>query len=376
MIDVKVDEFRVTIPFDYKIVGMNEFYIDSIVDAIEREMSFEKIYGHRKKLVGGKDGYDTVIAWGINEKDYIYLMYSILNPNMKFSLKFGGRALAIYLRQYKYLFNEDISVYEILKRLDFNFSQKIDGVLERVRLSRLDIAIDLIDENLVVNDLYQRIISRKVLVQNKRNSFIDIQRNMGKGIKTETMYFNKRSSNSFLRIYDKKIQQIDTKGIDFHTAINCKSWTRFECELKHEYAHSMTYNIIDSEDRQQFLDLLIKAFCDCFKFKKITGYNGDREILEDTDFYSNIKSLVDDHSKVLYSPVRKHLSDFEEKYMNLFDNGTMSYFQMFKMAYGDDELEELFEQIKADLKTDKVKLNDKHLKMVDSNKNTLPFYKM
>lgn len=376
VIDVKVDEFRVTIPFNFKILGLNDIYIDSIIDSIEDTLNLKQILGERQKIIGGKDGYDSIIAWGRNEKDYIYLMYSLTNPNMKFSLKFGGRALAIYLMNYKYLYHEDTNVYEILKLLDSRFSIYIDEELERVRLSRLDIAIDLIDENLIVNDLYKKIISNEIIVQNKRNSIIEIQRNMGKGINTETMYFNKRSSNSFLRIYDKKVQQIDTKGFDFNTAINCENWTRFECELKHEYAHEMTYKIVDCTDEEEFLELLIKVFCDCFKFKTIIDYDGDKEILGDTDFYMNIKNLADNHCKILNSPIRKPLTDFEEKYMNLFENGTMSYFEMFRKAYGDDELDELFEQIKLDLKTNKVKMNNKHMKMIEQNRNTLPFYKM
>ena len=107
MIDVKVDEFRVTIPFNFKILGLNDIYIDSIIDSIEDTLNLKQILGERQKIIGGKDGYDSIIAWGRNEKDYIYLMYSLTNPNMKFSLKFGGRALAIYLMNYKYLYHED-----------------------------------------------------------------------------------------------------------------------------------------------------------------------------------------------------------------------------------------------------------------------------
>ncbi|MDU4038035.1 MAG: hypothetical protein E7H15_12325, partial [Lactococcus lactis] len=88
------------------------------------------------------------------------------------------------------------------------------------------------------------------------------------------------------------------------------------------------------------------------------------------------KGLADNHSKILTSPVRKPLTDFEEKYMNLFENGTMSYFEMFRIAYGDDELDKLFEQIKSDLKTDKVKINDKHMKLVEQNKTAPPFYEL
>ena len=376
LINVKVDEFRLTIPFDFKSLGFNDYHIEKTIDLIDRTLNLSKMYGEKQRILGGKDGYDSIVVWGRNEKDYIYLMYSLTNPNMKFSLKFGGRALAIYLMQYKYFYNKETNVYEMLNKLDTKCSIEIDDELERVRLSRLDIAIDLIDENLIVNDLYKKIVFNEVIVKNKRNSIIKIQRNMGKGVKTETMYFNKRSSNSFLRIYDKKIQQIDTKGIDYNTAINCNDWTRFECELKHEYAHDMTYKIVECGSEQEFLELLVRVFCDCFKFKEIVDYNGDEEILDDTDFYMNIKGLADNHSKILTSPVRKPLTDFEEKYMNLFENGTMSYFEMFRIAYGDDELDKLFEQIKSDLKTDKVKINDKHMKLVEQNKTAPPFYEL
>lgn len=371
MIEVKVDEFRVTIPYDYETLGSDSYYINQHINAIDNALDLSYLFGEKRIYPKGMNGYTHVFKWGFTDKDSIYLMYNPDNMKMKFSLLFGGRALTIYLRQYRMLKNMDTNVFNMLVSLDKFCSIISDKEKQYIRLSRLDIAIDMIDEGIIVQDLYEDIINSRLFVFNKRNASINISRNMGSGTTTETIYFNKRKSNSFLRIYNKKIEQISRTGLYYYDAVNCNDWTRFECELKGDYAHSFTLKSLSCNNLDDFNELLVSSFIDCFKFKELEEIVGDKEILKDAYFYEQIKNLTSNESKVLFGHSRQELTDLEEKYLNFENNGTFAFFKMFLEAYGEEELNNLFSKIKNDINNFDLKQN--HMEIIKQAQSITPF---
>ncbi|WP_235164937.1 replication initiation factor domain-containing protein, partial [Escherichia coli] len=118
-----------------------------------------------------------------------------------------------------------------------------------IRLSRLDIAIDFVDEDVLVTKIYDDLLSEELIIKNKGNRIItdDKIRTIGNSGVIQTIYVNSRKGDSFMRIYNKKEESIINNNIDMQRALECSNWTRFELELKGTYAHNATKALIDCE---------------------------------------------------------------------------------------------------------------------------------
>src|SRR5699024_4838367 len=200
-----------------------------------------EVLGNKEIKAAGINGYTHCWSWGYDSKK-VNIFYNPDYIQMKMMIKFSASSLKNYLYQVKLQMNKDISAMNIIKKLN---------EIDTVRLSRLDIAVDYINENITVNNLFEKYQNGDLIVLNKRNSEIKISNYIGAET-VETLYFNKRSNRSFLRIYNKKIEQEKNSGDMLKTALNCESWTRFELELKKEYAHAMTKIILNCDTEDEF----------------------------------------------------------------------------------------------------------------------------
>ena len=70
----------------------------------------------------------------------------------------------------------------------------------------------------------------------------------------------KNSRTGFLRIYNKKVEQISKFGRNLKLAQECKSWTRLESVLKQDYSIEFTKHIRNVENTKQFVELLATFF--------------------------------------------------------------------------------------------------------------------
>jgi hypothetical protein len=365
------DEFSVTLDLNYKDyeVDPND-YFERYSNAIESHLSLSEILSDKEHQNGGMFGYSHVITWGYDNKQVRFL-YAPNNINMKMQLRFGASALRNYIKQYALHFGECISVVDILKMLEIMNEEQ--GGHTEVRLSRIDIAFDFIDEGITVPHLYRDINALKVAVFNKNN--VNTFMNSFNGeLDVNTLYFNKRTSASMLRIYNKKAEQMSKKDAEqFKVAFDCEDWTRFELELKHAYAHSITKRILDCNTEQEFQKVMAKAFVDCFKIRKCVGYDeNQKEVYENIWFYEDMISFAESEGKFLSGVNYEQLTEFDQKYRNLFKNGTMPFFKMIEEAYGSDELDRFFDKVKKDLNG--ISLDRKQKTIVKANENTTPFF--
>lgn len=357
MINVLCDEFALTMHVDLDEEKYDQLYFEKYIDSIDNQMSLNEVLGNRIQT-GGKNGYDSGVSFGYDNKR-IHIYYSKNQPQMKVFLRFSAEALKNYRTQYNLNFDEDLEVIEMLKRL---------SEIEKIRLSRFDIAIDFIDENLIVDDLYQRIQSGEIQVFNKKNDRIETDHYVGKARGVETLYFNKRSSASHLRIYDKKIEQIENVGPYYVKANESEDWTRFELELKQSYAHRLTELLLNCTDWMAYQQILLNIFIDCFKFKYVVTENNYRN----TDFYDSICKLVNNKEKLINVVGYDGIDDFQKKYESMKKQGGLTLFKMIKEAYGEEELYKFFDKVNEDI--DKMTLNNSHHSMIKSHKDREPFF--
>lgn len=373
MINLLVDEMAITLDYNSSIlkdVGAINYFNDYAL-LLEQTLYLDVVLGDRERSQGGLLGYDTVINWGYDNKQVRYL-YSFHNSKMKMQLRFGASALRNYINQYKLVYGKDISVLDILKSLDS--MSDLHAADSKIRLSRIDIAFDFIDEDIYVPYLYNRLLKDDLAIFNKRNMRVNLNAFNGEQ-SVNTLYFNKRSSASMLRIYNKKIEQLTRKDSEkFKLAFNCNTWTRFELELKQYYAHNITAHILSCKDNNELQSVLAQSFIDCFKIREFKGYDSNQnEIYENTLFYEDMILFAHSTDKLLMSHSYQQLTDFDMKYQNLFKNGTMPFFKMIQEAYGDEALEEFFDKIKEDLED--VPLDKKQETIIQQNKNAIPFFR-
>lgn len=357
MINVLCDEFSLTMSVDLEKVKNDDLYFEKQIDKIDNWLSLSDVLDN-KIIDRGINGYETGVYFGYDNKK-VGIFYSKLHPEMKIFLRFSAETLKNYIRQYELNFDVKLEVYDILQALN---------TVSEIRLSRFDIAIDFIDEDVNVNDLFNDMKKDELKVFNKQNREIRVDHYVGKAIEVETLYFNKRESPSYLRVYNKKNEQIQNIGPYFVQAQNCDSWTRFELEIKKSYAHKLTELVLNSIDELMFKEILLNVFVDCFRFK----YKISDNVYMNTDFYNDILEMIENKEKLITVSGYSGLDDFEKKYEHMKKNGSLTYFKMFKETYGEEELYRLFDKINNDI--DKIELNNSHKAMINNHKNQDPFF--
>lgn len=201
------------------------------VKIVDKFLFLSKFWGNPRKK-NGVNGYDFSYTWGPSNA-IITISYN-KNPqkeNMGISVNLTSSGKD-FLNNVRQLNGKERINYQ--KLLDFVYQQ--DG-----HLSRLDIAVDVIEPDISVNDLYNSIKKEKITVKNQvgiiKTSNIQI---IGKIDSKQTIYIGSRQSDAMLRIYNKKEEQNHNKNSRFKSlAKDTKKWIRFEGEFKHNYVKKL-----------------------------------------------------------------------------------------------------------------------------------------
>ncbi len=256
---LNIDEFTFTILPQQKIdINIWDPYAESIIYNFVQSSHVDKVFaGEVTEMESAKlEGYSRSFNMGL--KDYYFAMaYNPYQPTMGVCVRFSAKAWAIYQVRYKNLYDDIIHLPKFLHMVSDNCS-------ESVRLSRVDMTVDYFDYDIILKDIYDKLMQEKLLVQdNKGRNRIRTIEFQGKNNQFETIYIGSRGTNSrgFLRIYDKRIEQIETNGFRNAEALACSSWIRFEAVFKGKYAHAIAeeflkYNM-DTNDLKKYIAQMI-----------------------------------------------------------------------------------------------------------------------
>lgn len=175
------------------------------------------------------NGYDLRILFGqVNENC----------PAMGVHFSISGSSIGAFLQAFKLLY--DLEAYSDLACIRFLFSR----ILEKGQITRLDCAIDDIGCNFFsFDDILFRVENR--LFSTKFKSFRFEYESVFNAPTGKTLYFGKRTSQVFLRIYDKKLEQ-EKKENGFNDGF-CSDWLRWELELKDERATLFAQKLVNGE---------------------------------------------------------------------------------------------------------------------------------
>lgn len=197
------------------------------VKIVDKFLLLSQLMGDPRKR-NGINGYDFSYVWGPSN--------AIITVSFNESPKKENMGISVNLTSSGKDFLNNVRQLNEKERI--NYQKLLDFVYQQNgHLSRLDIAVDVIEPDISVNDLYNSIEEEKIIVKNQvgtiKTSNIQI---IGKVDSKQTIYIGSRQSNAMLRIYNKKEEQEHNKNSRFKSLVkNTKKWIRFEGEFKHEY---------------------------------------------------------------------------------------------------------------------------------------------
>lgn len=196
---------------------------------------------------GLQQGYTSGIKCA-NVPWHLAICWHESHPDMGVCIKFSAWAWAAYQENFEHM---DIRV----------FLRMVQDELYTTRLSRIDFTADYKNYLDVSPDsLYRQINNGKIAIVNDkgRDGIKKIKGYSENGI-YQTVYAGSRSGKSpaFLRVYDKRLEQLRTMGFRYDEALACESWMRLEAVFCHEYAHQITARLL--KDAQTPLDRIIAS---------------------------------------------------------------------------------------------------------------------
>lgn len=196
-----------------------------------------------------------------NQPWYLTIAWHEYLQDMGICIKFSAYAWTAYQKAFSDKYGEDMNISVFLRMVKSSHY--------KARLSRIDMTADYFNFHKSFNPdtIYRGLNDKSIGIKDYKNRNITrtisaVDRN---GI-ISTIYLGSKKSNTryFSRIYDKRLEQIQTKGFRYDEALKCKSWIRHEAVFKSIYAHQITdelLNITSPIELQSFIAQKITEKC-------------------------------------------------------------------------------------------------------------------
>ena len=257
---VGVDEFTLILqsPDKVKVTDWPDT-VDKILETFLHSSRLTRLFGPMSPAAKMQAGYTSGLTFD-NRPWYLTISWNEDMPTMGICVRYSAHAYAIYKEAYKeqYQANLDIAV----------FLDMVQDDVYTTRLSRIDLTADyfdypdelLPDRQLSPDLIYERLKNGAYVVRNRNDR--QSVRNMSaldREGRYETVYIGSRKgkTNGFLRVYDKKQEQIQTMGYRYDEALQHESWVRFEASFLHDAAHQLTEQLLSegmtAQDLQRWI---------------------------------------------------------------------------------------------------------------------------
>lgn len=296
--------------FDWPILA------EHIIEEAERELSLLTLFGNRQEVLNKvMQGYNVGYIYG-NHSFYFMICYHDSFAKMGIAIRYSAKAWMFYREQYIKHFGENIEAYDVLKKLKNRFS------LDTVRFSKIDVYADYINERINVDDIYKLLEEKEIeirFITGRKNpsAYSAISNN---GI-VNTVYIGshkKKNIRSFLRIYNKKLEQIQTKGVSYKEAINYKDWVRFENVIRGKYAHAVSKEMAEINNKVELSNFIGNLILNKYSF-----------FLRESDELTNFSHLLKDavSTNTFYYSEKKYKDhSLEQSLCFLLNNSGLSSF--------------------------------------------------
>lgn len=295
MIKENIDEFTIMILLNEKSKKQlkNKFWDDfakEIICEIETALWLVEIFGTKtetksRNLEGYTDGY----SYG--EHDFYFrVCFNERFNKMGVAIRFSAQSLKYYNSKFLEATGTCIYVFDFIKKLTYALPDY------EVRFSRIDHCVDFIDENIPsVNEIYEDLKNGYEFYTSKgvKNPSKITAYSSNLIVETINIGSKQKGKQTTCRIYDKRIEQLKTKGIQFEEAKNCKSWIRFENEIHGKYAHNLTKEILKMETEVELCELTIRVILNKYSIRDKDGNDHLitkklKDIKNNNDYYYSI----------------------------------------------------------------------------------------
>lgn len=216
---IKIDQMSFMIPMEEQTLKAEQ--LPQEFQVYNSLLHLTKVFGKPELFNYGHNGYSKSAQFGSSQSGSITLMYNPARIDMGLFLHMTASGKA-YLENNS---DKPINWHKILEQV----YQVYHG-----HSSRIDIATDFINHGFSVAEVYQNLQSGKWLFIDSINRKIPPKRigHIGVGEQVETIYVGSRKSDNFLRLYDKKKEQMKANGPYHNIAASCVDWVRVEAEIK------------------------------------------------------------------------------------------------------------------------------------------------
>ena len=306
---------------------------NGIITEFEEKADLENIFGEKSEAQQCPEGYTEGYLYG-SHSFYFCVAFNENNYAMGIIVKFSAQSLAYYLKTRK------MQVY--------SFLQSIQSDKYTFRLSRCDIDVDFLNEKFTPSRIFSDIKHEKVFIyyqKKTKNKLIFVKKNVklqGFAIEKEvpTLYLGSVSSDSQLRIYDKKREQIEKNGSKLSYVLKYDTVVRFELALKHDLAHNLTDLLLKIENDKQLNDLILSVFLQKFYFKRArTG--------KATTYTKKMQKALKNDQSYLLGHVNADNDLLRRFQYLLYESGTISTLYKVLAVWGYDDLDEAVDYIKS-----------------------------
>lgn len=281
---VGVDEFTLILQPTNKVIVIDwPDTMNEMIDVFVAKSRLMDLFGEMAFAEKVPAGYTNGVTFACRPW-YLVISWHDDFPSMGVCVRFSAHAYATYKQEFKERFQSDINIAVFLNMVQ-------DGAYT-TRLSRIDLTADyydymddLLPDRLLSPDLiYSRLKDGSYSIKNwKDRQSVRNMSGLDKNGAYETFYIGSRAgkTNGFLRVYNKKQEQIQTMGYRYDEALQYKSWVRFEASFLHDYAHQITSELLrNSKTTQDLQKLIAKYISDRYRFidtstGEVTAFSDD-----------------------------------------------------------------------------------------------------
>lgn len=235
----------------------------NVINRFAQMTELETVFGQETPLTGKiPQGYTIGYQYGDNPF-YFAIAYHPENVQMGIVVKFSAYAWAHYCHEWARLYQSPMTIKQFCSltvTADF-----------QSRLSRIDFTADFQNYNFTVDDLYRHLTDGSWIIQNadgKKNPSGLSAHEVNKIV--ETFYVGSKKGNTrlFMRVYDKRREQMEQPSFRYEEALAVESWVRLEAVFKGKYAHQITDSIRDElgSDEQSMKSFIASKLLEKYRF--------------------------------------------------------------------------------------------------------------
>lgn len=272
MIEVGIDEITIVLKvLDSQLVllrpGDWPAQAEELINEFVNLTGLDSVFGDLRVETRCPNGYSFAFTLGTHSF-YLALAFHESYPLMGICIRFSAQALSFYLE------NTGNEVFTLLQ--DAHKSS-----MYQLSLSRIDLTADYFNEDIDVTRLYRGISAESILVMREqldpRSGEYKLRRTASKlsgyavNDRVPTFYLGSRKANidALLRVYDKRLEQIETNGVHYSRAESCESWVRFEASLRHGYAKQICDTLLLIGHSDELAMCIASVFVQRYQFHEL-----------------------------------------------------------------------------------------------------------